>query len=240
MASLHLSSAAAEMLAAAKELVNQQFHSPEFERLLEVRFTPDRARLWMIHMPHYVVNRRNCWGYVQGSSPLSVKQWIWEHESEELIRDPRADMNHFALQLQEAAVVGVSEEDVTQAELIPGTRAAFWAWQHLARHSSWLYALAASSILEYRNSGAVVQAGGLSFRMRQKLIQDLGLTAEQLQSSSVHVEADMDHGTLLERVAETYVHDAREAEQMMDGIRDSLTVDRAYRGAMADALAHIA
>ena len=71
-------------------LANAQFESPEFRHLLALPLTVPRARCYTIHMAHYVNNRRDCWGYVQGAAPLPVKRLVWAHEQEELIHDPRA------------------------------------------------------------------------------------------------------------------------------------------------------
>src|SRR5688572_15253409 len=61
-------------------MANQQFETPEFRELFDLPLTIGRARLNAINMAHYVRNRRDCWGYVQGAAPLDVKRLIWEHE----------------------------------------------------------------------------------------------------------------------------------------------------------------
>ena len=65
-------------------MANEQFDSLAFRRLLATKFTQKRAQEYSIQMAHYVKNRRDCWGYVQGSAPLDGKKLIWEHEEDEL------------------------------------------------------------------------------------------------------------------------------------------------------------
>ena len=38
---------------------------------------------------------------------LEVKKVIWEHESDELINDPRAGMDHYALTVKQGEVIGL-------------------------------------------------------------------------------------------------------------------------------------
>jgi len=85
----------------------------------------------------------------------------------------------------------------------------------------------------------VVEGGGLSHRMGHKIAHDLGLPVERLQNSTVHMAADMEHARMLDRVAETYAttDDARQA--MLRAARDTYVIDRAFRGALAEALEDI-
>ena len=66
-------------------LCNAQFSSAPFKRLLSAKFTQARAQQYSIQMAYYVQNRRDCWGYVQGSAPFEIKKLIWQHEEDELI-----------------------------------------------------------------------------------------------------------------------------------------------------------
>jgi len=118
-------------------------------------------------MAHYVKNRRDCWGFVQGAAPLDVKRLIWEHEQEELVYDPRAGMDHYALTTKETGVLGLTPEEIENTEPVPGATAAFYAWIHIAKSRPWREGIAASCALEIRNSGAVVKGGGASYRLRR-------------------------------------------------------------------------
>ena len=74
-----------QMLDEVVDLANRQYEPAPFKRLLSPEFPRARAQQSSIQMVYYVKNRRDCWAFVQGSSPLKVKQLIWEHEGDELI-----------------------------------------------------------------------------------------------------------------------------------------------------------
>src|SRR5438046_1305340 len=114
------SSLAAETMAELARMANAQFETPEFEALLDLPFTRERAKLFTIHMARYIANRRDCWAYVQGGAPLEVKRLIWRHEQEELIEDPNVGMDHFTLATGEAHVLGLTVDDIEQAERLAG------------------------------------------------------------------------------------------------------------------------
>ena len=63
-------------------MCNEQFESKSFKHLLNTKFTKTRAQQYSIQMAFYVQNRRDCWGYVQGSAPLEIKKLIWQHEED--------------------------------------------------------------------------------------------------------------------------------------------------------------
>jgi hypothetical protein len=220
-------------------MANRQFESVEFRELFDMPLTMAGARLNAINMAHYVRNRRDCWGYVQGAAPLDVKRLIWEHEQEELVYDPRAGMDHYSLTTKEAKVLGLSPEDIECSEPVPGAAAAFYAWIHIAKSRPWLEALSSSCVLEIRNSGAVVKGGGASYRLRRKMVDELGIPESELINQSVHVEADMAHASILRQVMERHA-EAEEARQaILRGARDSFIIDRAFRGAVAHAMGRL-
>jgi pyrroloquinoline quinone (PQQ) biosynthesis protein C len=198
--------------------------------------TLPRARLYAIHLAHYTLNRRDCWGYVQGAAPLPVKRLVWAHEQDELIHDPRAGTDHFTLSTREAEVLGLTAAQVEQAELIPAATSAFYAWIHIAKSGTWLEAFAASSILERRNDDSVIVGGGLSGRLGRKMAADLDIPLERLKNSTVHMAADQEHASLLEQIAETYATTEEARQALLRGARQSMLVDRAFRGALAEAM----
>jgi len=231
---------AAETLAQINALANAQFESPEFRQLLGTKLTLARARFFAIEMGRYVNNRRDCWGYVQGAAPLDVKRLIWAHEQEELVLDPAVGMDHFTLATREAEVLGLTPSDFEEGEPNPRSSAAFYAWTYLAKDRPWLEAVAASSVLEVRNSGAIVTGGSLSSRIRQKLIDELGLPAEKLINVNRHSVADEEHASLLERVVNAHVATEEDCQAVLRGARASFLIDRAFRGALAAGMAALA
>ena len=115
----------ADLLKTLDQMVNDQFESLEFKNFLAVPLTLERGRFYVIQNALYTSNRRDCWGYVQGSAPLEVKRVIWQHESDELINDPRAGMDHYALTVKQGEVIGLKAEDFEKAEIPPWCAHAF-------------------------------------------------------------------------------------------------------------------
>jgi hypothetical protein len=211
------------------EMVNRQFDTAEFKKLFAVPLTPARVQVHRHHMTYYAANRRDCWAFVAGKAPLDVKRAIWEHEKDELIHDARMGRAH------------VTEEDLQERDqslLVPGARASFYAWLYCAREKPWLEGLVYSHILERRNNGAVVKGGGLSERWKRKQNVELGIKeAEKDFQTTVHAVADEEHSDLFEPVFARYVHSPAAAEAVLAAARDCLVIDRAFRGALADAIA---
>ena len=228
------------MMGQVYDLARAQFESPEFRELLGMPLTMARARFFSVQMARYVANRRDCWGYVQGAAPLPVKRLIWRHEQEELVNDPRVGMDHYTLATTEARLLGLTAEDFEAAEPFPGAVASFHAWTLLAKERPWLEAFAASAILEIRNSEAIIPGGSLSRRVREKLVKEVGLPREQLINQSTHVEADAEHGALLDAVAADFVRTPEDERAVVRGCSESLLIDRAFRGALAAGMRLIA
>jgi pyrroloquinoline quinone (PQQ) biosynthesis protein C len=219
-------------------MVNAQFESPQFRRLLALRFTNERAQFYAIQYAHFVKNRRDCWGFVQGGAPMDVKRLVWEHEREELVGDAAAGKaDHVALAVQEGIVLGLAQDDFERTPPTDTAVVCFHAWRELARSRPWLEAVAASAVLEMRNSDELVRGGGLSRRIGEKLQADLGIPLRRLVNTAEHVEADVDHARLLLRVIERHVRTPEDREAVVRGARESLTVDRVFRGELADGMA---
>ena len=214
------------------QMVNDQFDSVEFKTFLEVPLTMERARFYVVQNALYTSNRRDCWGYVQGGAPLEVKRVIWEHESDELINDPRAGMDHFNLTVKQGEVIGLKREDFETAQVPAMVQACFHAWHHIAMRGHWLTSYAASHMLERRNNGKIVKGGGMSFRVGKKFENELGINLKRMISLDVHVAADMDHSENISEMFERYVKSSDDFERVLEGARESMAIDRAYRGAL--------
>ena len=211
---------------------NRQFNTPEYLRLFGVMLTPARKAIMDLHYPHYIKSRRDCWAASMNKAPLDVKRAIWEHEKDELIYDKRLDAAH------------LTDEQMAQAtdegNLLPGARAAMLAWFHLATTRSWIESLTINHITERKNNSDIVKGGGYTTRMALKKVKDLGGTVESLdKNTQVHMTADVDHSNMLEVIFEKYVVDERTSQAVIQAARDSLTLDRAYRGALASAMMEI-
>jgi pyrroloquinoline quinone (PQQ) biosynthesis protein C len=235
-----LTDATAALIAELDQMANAQFETPEFQHLFAVPMTLARARCYTIQMTHFVLNRRTCWAYVQASAPLDVKRLVCAHEQEELIHDTRAGTDHPTLAARESAVLGVTWEDIEQAELVPGVAAAFWAWIHLAKDLPWLEAFAASSAMERRNSDAVVQGGGVSARMARKMARELDIPLDRFVNATTHMAADVEHGSLMEQVAARYMTTDEARQAVLRAARQTYVIDRAFRAAIAEAMEDLA
>ena len=221
-----------DLCAELDQMVNDQFDSVEFKAFLGVPLTLERGRFYVVQNALYTANRRDCWGYVQGGAPLEVKRVIWEHESDELINDPRAGMDHFNLTVKQGEVIGLKREDFDNAQVPAMVLACFHAWHHIALRGHWLTAYAASHMLERRNNGKIVKGGGMSFRVGKKFENELGINLKRMISLDVHVVADTEHSENISEMFEKYVKTAEDRERVLEGARESMAIDRAYRGAL--------
>jgi hypothetical protein len=221
-----------DLCAELDQMVNDQFDSVEFKALLNLPLTMERGRFYVVQNALYTSNRRDCWGYVQGAAPLDVKRVIWEHESDELINDPRAGMDHYNLTVKQGEVIGLKREDFDNAQVPAMVQACFHAWHHIAMRSHWLTAYTASHMLERRNNGKIVKGGGMSFRVGKKFENELGINLKRMISMDVHVAADMEHSENISEMFEKYAKTPADCERVLEGARESMAIDRAYRGAL--------
>jgi pyrroloquinoline quinone (PQQ) biosynthesis protein C len=174
-----------------------------------------------------------------GQAPLDVKREIWLHEQDELMGDPRAGgTDHYTLNMQEANLLGVSAADIEKAELHPFVVAALSAWIHLAK-KSWLESFASVAVVEMVNSNALVTGGGFSYRIRQKLVSELGIRQELLRSKNVHVQADQEHAMIFDKVVSRHAKTDSERNLVWESAKQALVLDRAYRGGLAFAMNQI-
>ena len=217
-------------------LANEQFETAPFRRLLQMKFTRERAQQYSIQMAHYVKNRRDCWGYVQGSAPLDVKRMIWEHEQDELIgKISEGKQDHITLAVKEGEVFGLAAEAFESSEGLEGGRVCFSAWIRLAQ-GPWLEAVAASAILEVRNSSELIKGGSLSQRVGESFARDLGIPLKQQINNAEHVVMDLEHAHLLMQVARKYAITETAQKAVIKGATESLLIDRVYRSHLADML----
>jgi pyrroloquinoline quinone (PQQ) biosynthesis protein C len=214
-------------------MVNEQFETPEFERVLSLPLTKNRGCFYMIQNALYTTNRRDCWGYVQGAAPLDVKKLIWQHESDELVNDPRCQMDHYTLTVKQGEALGLTPEDFEKAEVPPMVRACFYAWLHIATRSPWLTAFTSSQMLERRNNGEIVKGGGFSFRMGHKFEKELGISLKKMVSLDLHSTADTEHSEMMEQVYLKYGTTPEAREAILQGAHQCMAIDRAYRGTLA-------
>lgn len=218
-------------------LCNVQYSAEPFRRLFESKFTRERAQHYSIQMAYYVQNRRDAWGFVQGSAPLEIKKLIWQHEEDELIgQKAQGKVDHITLAIKEGEVFGLTAEAFERTERLEGGEVCFSAWIRLAQRP-WLEAIAGSAILEMRNSGELIQGGSLSARIGAIFERDLGIPMKKQVNNAEHVVMDVEHAHLLMQVARKYATTEAMRRSILRGAKESLMIDRVYRGHLADMLA---
>jgi hypothetical protein len=218
-------------------MCNEQFESAPFQRLLTTKFTQERAQHYSIQMAYYVQNRRDGWGYVQGSAPLDVKQAIWRHEEDELIgQKAQGKVDHITLAIQEGELFGLTAAAFERTPRLEGGEVCFSAWIRLAQRP-WLEAIAGSAILEMRNSSELIRGGSLSRRIAAMLERDLGIPMKQQINNAEHMVMDVEHAHMLLQVARKYAVTEPARQAILRGARESLMIDRVYRGHLADMMA---
>ncbi|HVA22981.1 MAG TPA: iron-containing redox enzyme family protein [Chloroflexota bacterium] len=216
------------------ELANEQFETEPLRRLFAVRFSKERARHYTAQMTFYVMNRRDCWGHVQGAAPLDVKRLIWEHEGEELMGDrTQGKKDHIALAAEEGQIFGLTADGFAAMRPTDTAQACFWAWIHLAKSRPWLQALAASTVPEMTNSDAIIRGGGTARRMATRWEADLNIPIRKQVSHAEHLQADMSHASMLFKVAEQHVRTEYDRELVLRGARETLAINRVFRGQLA-------
>ncbi|HWX76340.1 MAG TPA: iron-containing redox enzyme family protein [Candidatus Acidoferrales bacterium] len=217
-------------------MARAQYETPEFNLLFSTPLTIERARINAILTVYYGVNRRDCWAYVQARSPYEIKKIIWEHEKDELCFDSRGGADHQTLQFKEANALGLTQDDVRNYVLPPLIVSCFYAWLHIASTFPWLGVLTAFHALERRNSDKLIPGGGISRRWRDKLVNEAEVPLDQLASTNVHVQADVDHADSIWEAIAPHVTDEFAVRTALEGAAASYKIDAAYRAASALAL----
>jgi hypothetical protein len=72
----------------------------------------------------------------------------------------------------------------------------------------------------------------MSFRVGKKFENELGINLKRMISLDIHVAADMDHSENISEMFERYVKSSDDCERVLEGARESMAIDRAYRGAL--------
>ena len=215
------------------DLANEQYATDDYLRLYKTKFTKKGAQVYFLQHAHFNLNRRDCWGYVQGASPMHIKKLVWEHEEEELAGDrQRGVADHYTLAVKQGANLDLTPDDFNTAAQMDGTFTACQAWLNVAQRSPWIEAFAASACLEVANSEELIKGGCLSRRVGEKLRDDLGIPMKKQYSNAEHVTADVEHGLLLLKVAREATTDA-ERQLILSGTQKSFAIDRIFRNYLA-------
>jgi len=220
------------------EMANAQFSSPQYQKILSLPLTQERAQLYILQRAYFHLNRRDCWAYVQAAAPFDIKQMIWDHEREELEGDKeRGIPDHFTLGMQEGGAVGLTPDDFAADVLLDGTMACCAAWIHLAKDRPWLEALPVCAVTEISNSDEICQGGGFARRIARKMTDELGIPLKKQPSNAEHVVLDVEHAHLLMRAARLHAQTEQDFALILHGAAESLLVERTFKGVLGDAMA---
>ena len=178
--------------------------------------------------------RRSAWAYIIARCPhLEIKKELLAHETEEMIFDPRCGSDHYTLWVRHGEAVGLTADQVHNAQPLPTTRAALCGWSWLAFNLSWLEGLGGVAVLERVNLDTIIPGGAHQTRAQERWMRDLGLTEEQLPNFKLHREADTDHkGQTLKLLADHAKTDVQ-WEGILDASRQSLEFWQVFLGGIA-------
>src|SRR5262245_39381349 len=145
-------------------IVNRNFDTPEYKKFFSVKLTTTRKQILDVHYLNYIKRRQDCSCAAAVKFPLDGKLAIWEHEKDELIFDPRMGSAHLT---DDQMAVATAESN-----LLPGARAAIFAWMYLSTTRPWIEALTVNHITERKNNPAIVKGGGFTQRYAHNKVVD--------------------------------------------------------------------
>ncbi|HEY2986568.1 MAG TPA: iron-containing redox enzyme family protein [Candidatus Binatia bacterium] len=218
-------------------MVRDYIRSPELERYFSVPMTKRRAAVMVTQQSLFVRHRRDCWAYVSGNCPvLAIKQRVLEHEYDEIIRDQFSEYGHLALIIKQGQSVGLTPEEIIDAEPLPATRATLYAWGWITKEKSWLEGLAAMTITEWCNDDRLLGdlGGGQSTRMAKRWMEDMGFTWKEIPNLQAHSQADEKHSDMFVPFLAQYATGEKEALALR-AAKESLDLNAMYREGIAEA-----
>ena len=220
------------------EMLNQMtrdtFEAPDVKHFYEVPLTVRRAQVIAQQFGLFVRGRRSAWAYLIARCPhMEIKKELLEHETEEMLYDPRCGSDHYTLWVRHGEAVGLTADEVDHARPLPSTRAALCGWSWLAFNLGWLEGLGGVAVMERVNLDPIIPGGAHQTRAQKRWMGDLGLTEEQLPNFKLHREADTDHkGQTMKLLAE-YATTEVQWEGIMDASRQSLEFWQVFLGGIA-------
>lgn len=222
------------------QMTRDLFETKEVKRFLETRLTRSRAQIISQQFGLFVRYRRSAWAYLIARSPhMEVKRELLKHETEELLHDPRCGSDHYSLWIAHGKLVGLTEEQVNNAKLLPTTRAALNGWIYLAMYRPWYESLGGVAVLERTNIDSIVPGGAHQTRAERRWIEDLGVTAEQLPNFRVHREADIDHQSDIMNMLAKYISSESQWEGIVEASEESYDYWQVFLGGIAEAMVEV-
>jgi pyrroloquinoline quinone (PQQ) biosynthesis protein C len=220
------------------EMVRANMRKPEADRYYNIKVTIPRAQMLLKQLALFVRHRRDCWAYASGNCPeLAVKKKVLEHEYGEVIRDEYSEFGHLDLVIRQARAIGLTADDIMNAEPVPTTRATLYAWGWMTREKSWLEGIAALTVTEWQNDDRLLGdlGGGHSSRLAKRWMEDLGLDWERMPNFNVHRQADEDHSEMFLPFLSKFAIGEKE-KLVTQAVQESLDLVTIYRGGVAEAM----
>lgn len=222
------------------EMTRELFRTKEVHGFLETRLTQRRAQIIAQQFGLFVKYRRPAWSYLIARSPyMDARRALLMHETEEIIKDPRCDSDHYSLWVVHGKAVGLSAEEVINAEPLPTTRAALAGWTYLAIYRPWLQSLGGVSALERVNMDNIVPGGAHQTRAEKRWVEDLGLSPEMIPNFRVHREADLDHKSETMELIAKYAQSEEEWKGIVDAAKESFDYWRVFLGGLTQAITEV-
>jgi len=220
------------------DMVREHMQGPQLQHYFSVKMTKPRAQLMLTQLGLYIRHRRDCWSHVSGNCPeMAVKQKILQHEYGEVIKDQYSEFGHLDLIVRQGKAIGLTPDDIVQADPIATTFATLYAWAWITRAKSWIEGLAALTVTEWTNDDRLLadQGGGHSTRMGKRWMEDLGLGWEDLANFKVHREADEEHSDMFLPFLAAFATGEKEI-LALQAVRESLDLFAIYRGGVAETM----
>jgi pyrroloquinoline quinone (PQQ) biosynthesis protein C len=176
---------------------------------------------------------------VMGNCPyLDVQQSLIQNMYDELVRDPTTNMHHYDMLCRLAEGLGLSREEVDNAEPLQTTVVTSNTWTNWTKTRHWIVGFAALQAIEGVNDINLTKKHNIpvqSAGVQETWAKRFGVTKEQLKFFAVHDYADQKHaGGEVREMTEKYLRQfpylqeeavqiARESLQtrwmFLDGIR---------------------
>jgi pyrroloquinoline quinone (PQQ) biosynthesis protein C len=146
---------------------------------------------------------------------------------------------HWQIMKELGLAVGLSEAEIDNAQPIPSTRLAWYAWEGLMSNHHWLEGLIAATIAERVNLPGYGEGEfreiGFAAREVRRWGELFGLTPAQLEFWSLHAEADKEHSSLGWEAVARYAEELRMVDAALQAARDALHIWRHYFNGIAAA-----
>lgn len=150
--------------------------------------------------------------YLACSDP-EIAPRLYEVVEEETAGLSTGSAGHIDLFVRFAAALGISREELDAAPLAPATAAHLYYVELVIHTHPWFVVMAAQIAAEGTAPPAMAA-------LARGLTKHYGLSDEAVAFFTVHVDADEDHGTLAEEIAERYLQSpALQAETRAVGLR---------------------